>query len=77
MNNVVEMPRSSVASVVDGLRALADKLEADGVVAHNLAWVLDGGDGNIEMGLLGPSPQPATTAYFLLGLGKRRLEDSV
>lgn len=75
--NVIEMPRASVADVVEGLRALADKLESDEVVAHNLAWIIDKGDGVIDIGLLGQSPQPATTAYFLMGLGKRRLEDSV
>ena len=74
---VIEMPRASAIDVVEGLRALADRLESDGFVAHNLAWVVDMGDGNIDMGLLGQSPQPATTAYFLLGLGKRKLEDSV
>ena len=75
--NVVEFPKSGTASVVDGLRALADKLEAEGAVMHNLAWVLDNGDGNVEIGLLGKSPQPAMTAYFMYGIGMRKLEDSI
>lgn len=34
-------------------------------------------DGRVEMGLMGPSPQPALTAYFLAGLAQRKLEGGI
>ena len=63
--NVVEFPGASVLSIANGLRALADALEAGDDVVHNVAYVVDKGDGNVDVGLLGGAPHPATTAQFL------------
>lgn len=75
--NVVQFPEQPAAqNIPNALREIAQSIEdGDYDDAHNLAWVMDCGDGRVEIGLLGPSPSPATMAYFLLGLGKRRLED--
>lgn len=57
------------------LRELADEIDKGTKNdAHNLAWVLDCGDGVIEVGLMGKAPEPALTAYYLLGLAQRKLE---
>ena len=40
-----------------------------------MTWVIDCGDSRIEVGLLGSAAEAAPTAYFLLGLAQRRLED--
>jgi len=74
---VVQFPdRPACQNLPDALRELAESIEGGNYdAAHNLVWAIDCGDGRVEIGLLGQSPQPATTAYFLLGLAKRRLED--
>lgn len=73
---VVPIPTSDISDVARGLRSLADAVErGDYQDAHNLAWVIDGGNGRIDIGMLGRAPEPAATAYFLYGLAKRRLED--
>lgn len=72
---LIQMPDRNLSDVPNALRDLADAIEAgkyDG--AHNLAWVIDCGDSRIEVGLLGKAPEPALTAYLLLGLGMRRIE---
>lgn len=58
------------------LRALADGIEKDefGYV-KNLAWVLDG-DTILANGILGTSPDPDQTAYYLFGLAQREIEDA-
>jgi hypothetical protein len=70
---VVEFPGSSVATVVDGLRALADAIETEGEHVHNVAYAIDKGDGNVQIGLLGQAPHPATTCHFLLTVGQAKL----
>lgn len=76
MINVLKFPDLPGCSDVAGaLRELADNIERGGKGdAHNLAWVLDCGDGVIETGLMGKAPEPAMTAYYLLGLAQRKLE---
>lgn len=73
--SVVEFPERDIRDVPSSLRALAESIEAgaygDG---HNLAWVIDCGNGRIEAGLLGPAAEVAPTAYFLFGLAQRRIE---
>lgn len=61
--------------VSSALRKLADEIDrgAKGD-AHNLAWVLDCGDGECQIGLMGKAPEPAMTAYYLMGLAQRKLE---
>lgn len=74
---VVEFPNQPACqNIPDALRELAKSIEeGDYADAHSLVWAIDCGAGRVEMGLLGQCPTPATTAYFLLGLAKRRLED--
>ena len=64
------------SDVASALRELADSVEK-GLKgdAYNCAWVLDCGDGRIEVGLMGKSAEPAMKAYYLLGLAQRQLED--
>lgn len=58
-------------SVADGLRRLADDIDQGKYkAAHNLVWVLDTGDGDIEFNLLGHAHEPGPTAYFLLALAQ-------
>lgn len=76
--NVVELPPSGVVSVPQGLRNLADSIEAgDFNDAHMLAYVIDCGGGLIEVGLLGRAVEPALMAHYLLACGQRKLESVV
>lgn len=77
MLKLLEFPKLSATTVVDGLRALADSIERGGCGdAHNIAWVCDGGNGEIHIGLLGQCAEPGPTAYFLYGVAQRKLEGS-
>lgn len=72
---LVSLPDRDLRDIPRALRDLADSIEAGEYgAAHNLAWVIDCGDNRIEVGLLGAAPEPAPTAYFLFGLGMRRIE---
>lgn len=77
MLKVVEFPNQPACqNIPEALRELAQTIENGGYEnAYNLVWAIDCGDGRVEVGLLGQTPSPAITAYFLLGLAKRRLED--
>jgi hypothetical protein len=71
---IVDFP--TVTNVPESLRTLADNIEAGEYGdAHNLAWVIDMGHGDISIGLLGQCSEPGTNAYFLFGLGMRKIED--
>lgn len=74
--NVVPFPDlPGCVDVANALRELADEIDKGTKGdAHNLAWALDCGDGDIQVGLMGKAPEPALTAYYLLGLAQRRLE---
>lgn len=72
---LIEFPAHNLADLPGALRRLADQVEAgDYGDGHNLAWVVDCGNGRIELGLMGAAPEPSLTAHFLLALGMRRLE---
>ncbi len=72
---VIEFPDRDIRDVSSALRVLADAIEkGEYGDAHNLAWVIDCGEGRIEAGLLGPAAEVAPTAYFLFGLAQRRIE---
>jgi hypothetical protein len=74
---LLQFPDRDLADVPARLRALADQIEAgDYDDAHNLAWVIDCGNGRVELGVLGATPVPAAIAHFLFALGQRRLENS-
>jgi len=54
--NVVPFPEHFAAlDIPKALRTLADEIEAGnmGGAAHSLLWVMDAGDGEIEMGVMG------------------------
>lgn len=72
---VVKLPPTCFVDVPNALRELAKGIEAGEYgEAHNLAWVVDCGEGRIEVGLCGKAPETGVTAYFLLALGQRRIE---
>ena len=73
---VIDFPLTNISDVPNALRHLADNIEAGEYGdAHNLAWVIDQGNGQISIGLLGQCAQPGTNAYFLFGLGMRKIEE--
>lgn len=77
--NVVKFPDHFAAmGIPEALRELADNIEKGYYnQAFNLVWAIDCGNGRLEMGLFGASPQPALTAYFLAGLAQRKLESGI
>ena len=73
---LVEFPDLSVSDVPRMLRAIADKIEnGEYGEAHNLVWAIDCGNSRIEVGLCGKSPEAGATAYLLLGLAMKKIED--
>lgn len=71
-------PQYAALSLPNALRQLADEIEAGEYgEAHNLTWVIDCGNSNIEIGILGKCGDPGITAHFLLALGQRKIEMSV
>lgn len=73
--NVVSFPDRNISDIPRMLRAIANSIEGDeyGEV-HNVVWVMDRGNGRIEVGLLGQSGEAAPAAHFLLALGMKKLE---
>ena len=70
---VVQLDAGDLSDVSAGLRRLADAIDAGEYKdARNLAWVIDCGDGDIRIGLLGRTPSAGTVAYYLYG--QRKLE---
>lgn len=73
--NVVPFPYQNVGDVPVGLRRLADDIEAGKYLdAHLCGWVIDCGDGRVEIGLLGQTAEPGAVGYYLFGLAQRKLE---
>lgn len=72
---VVELlPASGLFDVVQGLRNLADQLEAEGRHVHNIAYALDFGDNEVTPGMLGQSAVPGAEAHILFAVAMRKLE---
>lgn len=70
--------RSGLKDVPAGLRALADAVErGDFVDAHNLAWVMDCGDGRVELGMLGQAAEPGATSHLLFCVAAAKIEAGV
>ena len=68
---VLEFPDDSQKTVADALRLLANRVDAGEFgTAHNAVWVIDKGNGVVDVGLLGHSREVAPLAYTLLGLGQ-------
>lgn len=72
---LVRLPVQSVADVARGLRKVAEDIEkGEYGHAHNVAYVVDTGNGVIEVGMLGQAGEPGPVAHLLLSLGQRKLE---
>jgi len=73
--NVVNFPEKNLQDVPARLRSLAEAIErGEFNDCHSLAYVIDGGDNRIHIGLLGHGVEPGVTAYYLYGLAQRKLE---
>jgi hypothetical protein len=75
LKKVVPFPFGDVQDIPKALRTLADQIEAgDHGDAHNLAWVIDRGDKDLALGVLGPCAEIGPTAYLLFGMAMRRMD---
>jgi hypothetical protein len=74
---VVEIPIADIGNVAERLRSLADAIaEGDFGDAHNVAWVIDCGNGHQEVGYIGRAAGIAgADAHLLLAIGMRKLEN--
>ena len=73
---VITFPGGTNENVSEQLRKLADGIDrGEYGDAHNVAWVVDEGHGEISIGLCGKAAEPGTLAYFLYGLAQRKLEN--
>lgn len=65
-----------VQDIPRALRALADEVEQGKFpVCHNIAWVMDLGDGAVACGLMGGCAEAGPTGYLLFGKAMRSLEE--
>lgn len=71
---VVQIPCTTVQDIPGMLRNLAESIESGelGTVSQ-LAYVLDVGEGTVDVGLMGQSHSPGTEAYFLLACGQKKI----
>ena len=73
---LLKLPASDMRDVARMVRRIADGIEeGEFGQAHNMAWVMDCGNGRIEVGLLGAAPEPSALGHLLFALGMRKLED--
>lgn len=71
---VVELPCTPVQDIPAMLRNLANRVESGELGAvSQIAYVLDIGDGIVDVGLMGRSASPGTEAYFLLACGQKKI----
>lgn len=73
--NVVKFPDHYAAlNVPESLRALADEIEAgEHGACNSLLWVIDAGDGEINLGLMGRVPDPSGTALILAAVVPKKI----
>lgn len=74
--NVIQFPEHFAAiDIPNALRTLADEIESGqmGGAAHALLWVVDAGDGDIEMGVMGKVSDAGFAAYFLAGAAQQKI----
>lgn len=72
---LLDLPTRDLADLPKSLRNLADAIEAGEYDdAYHLAWCIDCGDGRIEVGLIGQTPEPGAIAHYLFALAQRKLE---
>jgi hypothetical protein len=73
--NIVSFPERHIGDIPRALRDLADSIEAGHYDdAHVIAWVIDCGEGKVEVGLLGQTAEPGAVAHYLFALAQRKLE---
>ena len=71
---VVEFPVFHAQDIPAQLRALADEIESgDAGPVAQLAYVLDCGKDNIQIGLMGQSDSSGAETYLLFGVGQKIL----
>lgn len=77
--NVVKFPDHYAAlDIPDALRALADEIEeGDHGACFNLLWVIDTGDGGIDLGLMGKTAEAGSHANLLADAAKRKILGSI
>ena len=73
--SVIQFPAQSAAlDIPDALRALADEIEEGKFGScFNLLWVIDAGDGTIDLGLMGKTTDAAFHAHFLADVAMRKI----
>lgn len=75
---VVEFPVLKAQDIPAQLRVLADKIESgDAGPVAQLAYVLDGGKDNIQVGLMGQSNSAGAETYLLFGVGQKILINEI
>lgn len=77
--NVVPFPEHYAAlDIPEALRVLADEIEAEEHgAAFTLLWVIDGGNGRIDLGLMGKCSDPGGTAHLLAAVAQRKIEAGI
>ena len=77
--NVVPFPEHYAAlDIPAALRVLAEQIEAEEHGAcHTLLWVIDAGDGRIDLGLMGKCSDPGGTAHLLAAVAQRKIEAGI
>lgn len=71
----VEFP--ACMDIPTALRDLADRIQTGQYgSANNLAWVIDRGNSDIHVGLMGRAAAPGSEAHLLLAMGQKRIVDS-
>lgn len=73
---LLTLPDRNIQDIPRALRALAEQVEKGQLGdCHNIAWVVDVGDGHVECGLLGAAPEAGPVAHLLFAKGMRALEN--
>jgi len=76
--HVIHLPVTGINDAPSALRALADGIErGEWGAAHQVAYVVDTGDGFVQVGMAGKSASPGAEAHLLLSMGMRKLENLV
>jgi hypothetical protein len=72
---VVSLPDRDATDVPKMLRHLAAQIErGDYDDAHNLAWVIDCGNGRVELGLMGRAASTGPEAHLLFAVAMHRIQ---
>ena len=73
---IVKFPENGLVSVSKGLRNIADGIDlGEYGDAHNLAWIIDEGEGMVSFGMLGKSQSSGAEAHLLFSIAARKLEE--